>query len=215
MTKRILTILSRILSVVCHPLFMPTYGVLLFCASFSAQRGMLPTAYWLIAALGTLTLTAIIPLSVIVIQLLRGSVSSLEIRNASERTSVYVYTIVCYVFWCYFLLNVLHAPEVLFVIGLSATVALLGVTLINLKWKISAHLTGIGGLLGGICGYCFYYALFPPVGLVCGLLGVALLLMYARLYIDAHTPLQVVTGLIYGLSFTFIPCAIYSFIIHV
>lgn len=206
MTKRVLTILSRIISVICHPLFMPSYGMLLFCATFSAQRGALPTAYWLIAVLGTLTLTAIIPLSVIVIQMFRGAVSSIEIRKAGERTSVYVYTIVCYGFWCYFLRNVLHAPEVLFVIGVGATVALLGVTLINLKWKISAHLTGIGGVIGGICGYCMYYALFPPVGLICGLLGLALLLMYARLYIDAHTPLQVVTGLIYGITIIFTIC---------
>ena len=215
MTQRVLTILSRILSVICHPLFMPTYGILLFLASFSAQRGTLPTAYWLIAVFGTLMLTALIPLSVIIIQLVRGSVSSLEIRNAGERTSVYIYTLVCYLFWSYFLLNVLHAPAVLFVISLSATVALLGVTLINLKWKISAHLTGIGGLIGGLCGYCFHYAMYPPVGLVSGLLCLALLLMYARLYINAHTPLQVVTGLIYGLSFTFIPCVTYSFIVHV
>ena len=213
--NRVLTILSRILSVICHPLWMPTYGILLFCAAFSLRHGPLPTAYWLIAALGTFVLTAVIPLSVIIIRLIRGRVSSLEIRNAGERTYIYIYTIVCYLFWCYFLLHVLHAPEVLFVISLSATLALLCVTLINLRWKISAHLTGLGGLIGGICAYCFYSSLFPSVGLICGLLGIALLLMYARIYLDAHTPLQVVTGLIFGLTATFIPTAIYSLIVHV
>ena len=197
--------MSRTLSVIAHPLWMPTYGILLFCAALTAQHGALPSVYWIITTLGTLTLTALIPLSVIIIELIRGSISSLEIRKAEERTSVYVYTIVCYAFWCYFILRVLHAPIVLFLIGIGATLALIGVTIINRHWKISAHLTGIGGLIGGVCAYCLANAQMLPIGLITILLAVALLLSYARIYINAHTPLQVIAGLLFGLIITFLP----------
>ena len=85
--------------------------------------------------------------------------------------------------------------------------ALLAVTLINHWWKISAHLTGIGGLLGGICSFALHYATLP-MGLVVIVLLVALILMYARLYLDAHTPLQVVAGFILGILCTFLPTLI-------
>ena len=41
--------------------------------------------------------------------------------------------------------------------------------------------------------------------LIIGILLVSLLLMYARLYLNAHTPMQVVCGYILGLICTFIP----------
>jgi membrane-associated phospholipid phosphatase len=78
-----------------------------------------------------------------------------------------------------------------------------------LKWKISAHLTGIGGLLGGVCSFALYYSTLP-LGLVITILTASLILMYARLYLHAHTPLQVVCGLLLGILSTFIP----NLIIH-
>ena len=215
MKQRILTILSQCVGTLCHPLWMPTYGILLFCAAFGNQHAPLPIAYWLIAALGTLFLTAIIPLSLILFRIKQGTVTSIEIRNAQERTPIYIYTIVCYGFWCWFLLRVLHAPLVLFTIGIGATLALVGILFINRHWKISAHLTGIGGLIGGICAYCLYMSAFPPLGLICLLLLVALIVMYSRIYTDAHTPQQVVAGLLFGLIMTFFPSLLFNLITHV
>jgi membrane-associated phospholipid phosphatase len=83
------------------------------------------------------------------------------------------------------------------------------VTITNLKWKISAHLTGIGWLLGGVCSFALYYSTLP-LGLVITILTASLILMYARLYLHAHTPLQVVCGLLLGILSTFIP----NLIIH-
>lgn len=211
MRQRILTILCRILGAVCHPLWMPTYGIILFCAVFS-QTTSFPTAYWLFAVLGTFFLTALVPLTMIIIRYFAGTVTSLEIRNASERTPVYIYTVVCYLFWCYYLSAVLHAPIVLLLIAIGASLALLGVLIVNRRWKISAHLTGLGGLIGGISAYCMHSGHSAPVGLICGLLGLALILMYARLYTDSHTSLQVVAGLLWGVLMTMFPALVYALI---
>ena len=211
MKKRLPDILCKITGAILHPLLMPTYGILLFCAVLG-QTMPLPTAYWLIAVLGTFTLTAVIPMSLIIIRLFAGTISNIEIRNASERTPIYIYSIVCYIFWGYFLLKVLHAPIVLFLIATGATMSLIGVTVINRRWKISAHLTGIGGLIGGICAYCLNQYLALPLGLIAVLLSLALILMYSRIYMKAHTPHQVVAGLLWGLTMTSLPTLIYNLI---
>ena len=191
------------LSGLLHPLFMPTYGIVLFCMAFS-QQIPLPAAYWLVSCIGTFFMTALIPLSLMIFRRLRGEISDISISNASERTPIYVYTIICYAFWSYFLYKVIHAPFVS-LIGVGATIALAVVLFINTRWKISAHLTGLGGLLGGILAYVYNYTLPLPMMTISIILGIALALMFARLYLNAHTSLQVVTGFLLGIIMTFTP----------
>ena len=191
------------LSGLLHPLFMPTYGIVLFCMAFS-QQIPLPAAYWLVSCIGTFFMTALIPLSLMIFRRLRGEISDISISNASERTPIYVYTIICYAFWSYFLYKVIHAPFVS-LIGVGATIALAVVLFINTRWKISAHLTGLGGLLGGILAYVYNYTLPLPMVAISIILGIALALMFARLYLNAHTSLQVVTGFLLGIIMTFTP----------
>ena len=191
------------LSGLLHPLFMPTYGIVLFCMAFS-QQIPLPAAYWLVSCIGTFFMTALIPLSLMIFRRLRGEISDISISNASERTPIYVYTIICYAFWSYFLYKVIHAPFVS-LIGVGATIALAVVLFINTRWKISAHLTGLGGLLGGILAYVYNYTLPLPMMAISIILGIALALMFARLYLNAHTSLQVVTGFLLGIIMTFTP----------
>lgn len=196
-------IVSMTLSGLLHPLFMPTYGIVLFCMAFS-QQIPLPAAYWLVSCIGTFFMTALIPLSLMIFRRLRGEISDISISNASERTPIYVYTIICYAFWSYFLYKVIHAPFVS-LIGVGATIALAVVLFINTRWKISAHLTGLGGLLGGILAYVYNYTLPLPMVTISIILGIALALMFARLYLNAHTSLQVVTGFLLGIIMTFMP----------
>lgn len=191
------------LSGLLHPLFMPTYGIVLFCMAFS-QQIPLPAVYWLVSCIGTFFMTALIPLSLMIFRRLRGEISDISISNASERTPIYVYTIICYAFWSYFLYKVIHAPFVS-LIGVGATIALAVVLFINTRWKISAHLTGLGGLLGGILAYVYNYTLPLPMMTISIILGIALALMFARLYLNAHTSLQVVTGFLLGIIMTFTP----------
>ena len=101
----------------------------------------------------------------------------------------------------------MRLPLVLFVVAIGATIAILLITIVNHWWKISAHLTAMGGLLGGICSIALTYSILPTTLIICTLV-ISLLLMYARLYVNAHTPLQVVCGYILGLIFTSIPTLI-------
>lgn len=200
----ILNILSKTLSIVCYPLFIPSYGMALYMWAMLHRTPTLPNIYVWLNIIGTFVLTALIPIVLIIILWRQGRVSSLHITNPKERTIPYLYSTACFGFWCYFVSNTTHLPKVWLFIALGATVALLTVTIINRWWKISAHLTSIGGLLGGLISMGLYYNIVPT-SLVIALLVLSLLLMYARLYLDAHTPMQVVCGYLLGILCTFIP----------
>ena len=202
--QQIFNILSRALSVILHPLFMPTYGMSMYMAAMRIRTPELPTLYIQIGIITTFVLTALIPIILMLILWKRGSISSLHIDNAQERTTPYIYTLICFGFWCYFVGDVLKMPAVWLIVAIGATVALLAVTIINRWWKISAHLTALGGLLGGVMSIALYYSALPTP-LIIGMLIVSLLLMYARLYLNAHTPWQVVCGYLLGIVLTFIP----------
>lgn len=210
--ERVIHSIAQGLSYVLYPLFVPTYGMVLFCFAFSRQTVALPWAWSLIAISGTFLLTCVLPLTAILLLMKSGQVSSLQIENASERTMPYVYASVGFACWAYLLIRILHAPLSLNMIAVGATVAIIIVALINRRWKISAHLTGFGGLVGGVMSYYISVGVVPSWGAMSAWLGGTLILMYARLYLHAHTPAQVAAGWLLGLSCTALPYSIIAYV---
>lgn len=202
--QQFLTIISNAISILLYPLFIPSYGIGLYMAAMHGRTPQLPDTYIYVAIIGTFVLTALIPIILILILWKRGSISSLHIDNAKERTMPYIYSVICFGFWCYFVGVTIQMPMVWLLIAIGATVALLAVSIINRWWKISAHLTAMGGFLGGLCSLALYYSILP-ISLIIIVLMISLLLMYARLYLKAHTPSQVVAGYLLGIVLTFTP----------
>ena len=210
--NKFLDIVAKVLSYILYPLFVPTYGVALFCYSF--QRAVLPlTTAWIIVAIaGTFVFTCLIPMTTIWILTRAGKVQNMQIKNAAERTTPYIYTTLAFSFWLYFMVSILRAPVYLGWIAIGATVAIALVALINLWWKISAHLTAFGGLFGGLMTYCLGINGIPTLGTLALWLGLSLLLMCARLRLYAHTPAQVCAGWLLGMTCTFVPYCIYVYV---
>lgn len=205
MKQKILHIAAQAWSILLYPLWIPTYGMLMLYAFFTKQGLIMPVIWWGICITCTFLMTALIPLGYILYLYRRHMIRSLYIEDAAQRTIPYRMTALCYAFWSYFLASQLHMPLVIVVVAIGATLALILVTLINKRWKISAHLTSVGGLLGGVFSYALYSGTMPTIGFMSTFLSATLLLMYARLYLRAHTSLQVVAGLLLGLCATFIP----------
>lgn len=201
---------SQIASLLFYPMLMPLYGMLLFGLAMKQLLPQLPSAYIGVCIAGTAVLTLIIPILLLLFMWRKGYIDSLHINDAKQRTIPYIYTLICYGFWAYFVRVTLQLPMFLLLVALGAIAALLAVIIINRRWKISAHLTGIGGLLGGICSFALNYSVLP-LGLIVGVLAISLMLMYARLYLNAHTPMQVVCGFLLGLLCTFIPTFIMAY----
>lgn len=211
--SRILDIVAQALSILLYPLFIPTYGVALFCYAFSMHVLPLPWIWSLIAVIGTFFFTCLLPITAIMILIRRGKVHDLQIAEASQRTMPYLYTAISFGFWCYLMISVLHVPLYLACICVGATVAIGLIALINRYWKISAHLTGIGGLFGGIMAYCLGIGAIPTYGTLVLWFGISLVLMYARVRLDAHTPAQVCAGWLMGITCTFIPYCMMLYVV--
>lgn len=195
--------IAKIISALMYPLLIPTYGMILFYIGFPEHMFPMPARYWLVLIFGTLFFTGLLPLSLIYVMIRRGSIKDIYITSAKERTMPYIYTAMGFAFWTYFLHAICHVPVFMTLIALGAATAIGLLALINFRWKMSAHLVALGGLVGGVCSYCLYCGIVP-LWLIIALLCISLITMFARLKLDAHTPMQLVAGFLLGLFCTFI-----------
>lgn len=210
--SRIPDIIAKILSVLLYPLFVPTYGMALFCYAHSIHIAPLHWVWVLVAVAGTFFLTCLSPMVSIWIMMKRGIVSDMQIADPEERTMPYLCAAVGFAFWSYLVVSILHAPLFISLVAIGATAAIAAVAFINRRWKISAHLTGFGGLVGGLFSYCLGIGAIPTWTTILIWFSMSLVLMWARLRMNAHTPAQVAAGWLLGMTCTFIPYCIYSYV---
>ncbi|MEI7503620.1 MAG: hypothetical protein WCJ61_10085 [Paludibacter sp.] len=193
----------KIISLVFQPLLMPTFGMMLMMNMhvFSA----LPNYWRLIAIGGTFLFTALLPAVPILLMLRRGELHDLFISRREERTMPYLFSFMAYFFWSLFLWRTMQFPMFIVSMGIGSAVSIFIIVFINLKWKISAHLAGIGGLTGAIFGVCYRVAINPLWFLVV-ILSISALVAISRIGLRAHTPGQVFAGFVVGFLATFLPC---------
>jgi membrane-associated phospholipid phosphatase len=188
--------LAEFISYLFHPLLMSTYGFLILFFTPNYVSVFTPLALKL-AILGiTLVFTCILPLVNTVILLKTGRIKSLKMEDPSDRNLPYAGTILYY-FGLFYLFHTATIPSIFKVLVLGAAVAIALTFIINFKWKISAHTTGIGGIIGALLATIYrlnteFYLMLMVVVLIAGIIG------YARLKLNAHTPAQVYTGFLLG-----------------
>jgi membrane-associated phospholipid phosphatase len=193
----------NIVSIVFQPLLMPTYGMAMLINLDVFD--VIPFVWRMLAIVGTFVFTGLMPAAPILLMMRKGEVSDLFISKREQRTMPYLFSFLAYAFWTLFLLRVLKLPMFMVAIGIGTTLSILLITLINLKWKISAHLSGIGGLAGGVFGVCYRMA-YNPVWLFVLILAISALVAVARMELKAHTPGQTLAGFTLGFLTVFIPC---------
>lgn len=224
-TKKI----ARALSVLFHPLLMPTllYALLLYFspAVIGASGG---NAQWRLTLLGVIFVTTFIIPVISVMFLTRtralaraelnkldnptntgeeftqkGSMAELEMQDKKDRFVPFLSTTVFYTVITYMFFKQLHASYAMVVVLGSITFSIALITLITLFWKISAHSAGISGVIGFLFGFYIKFAeqqLFYPILIIILFAG---LLMSARLALNTHTPAQVFAGALLGFCVSF------------
>lgn len=193
--------ISNILSVVLHPLLVPTFFALVV---YQFPVYFLPIQFIefkYVVLLYVVLMTGIVP-SLITFVLWRFKViGSLTMKGRSDRVLPLLVMAVIYYF-TYYTLNKQGSFPVLnlFLVG-SAILALLTL-LVNNYSKISLHLVSWGGFSGALTGIAFLFHLEPFVWIVLvfffsGVTG------FARLKADAHKPREVYLGFILGFAVMF------------
>ena len=93
----------------------------------------------------------------------------------------------------------LNISNLIFLVFATTTTLLFIITVVTYFWKISVHGAGIGGAIGFIIALSIVYPI-PHFALALACLAIITgLIAYARLSLNAHTPLQVYVGVLLGI----------------
>lgn len=193
--------LSWVVSVLFHPLLMPTY---LFVAGSIGVKGFIyytGDAWFQLLQLFML-LTVALPAVAIMILNRFKLVSGLTLSEQTDRPlplfiTALFYFLAVYLMRAQFMFN-LDMLYMLIAIGVVIMLA----TVISLFWKISAHAIGTSGTLGLLVLLAIGYPENELLEYVVGASAAWGMTSAARLRLQAHTPAQVWVGSIIGLVVT-------------
>ena len=134
-----------------------------------------------------------------------GIISDLSLTKRRERFYPYLITLLSYTAMMIFYYR-MNMPK-WFLLMIAASIAIMvAAIVITLWWKISAHMFGIGGLVGGAMSVSYFVERSNPYYLFMGLFILAGLIGTSRLILKRHTLPQVIAGFLLGflLSFVFV-----------
>ncbi|MFN4085449.1 MAG: hypothetical protein ACK4LB_05855 [Spirosomataceae bacterium] len=191
--------LAQFVSVVFHPLFMPSalFAILLYGAPEVLGLENIQGKTMLMGFI--FVYTTVFPALLIGWMARQGLIQSIQLKQLKDRGLPYVSTALLYAFFAVFIgYQTRLMWYAAWMLGGTATViACLGI--ISLKWQISAHAAGIGGVIG-VLGWINLLIDHPLIWIIWLIsLPIAGLVMSARLSLNAHTPAQVWAGGFLGL----------------
>ncbi len=187
---------ARFLSLVLHPVLMPTYALLLiFRQSTYFANTVNPNAKMILFMIIILN-TFLLPVIISYILVKKGWIKSLEMEKREERLIPYVSNLLLLLI-ATFMIYKLRLPRIFFLLTLGAAAALSLAVIINIKWKISIHMIGIGALVGTFFGLSSFLLVDLRIAIIVFLL-IAGLLGTARLTLNSHRPSQIYAGFILG-----------------
>ena len=188
--------LSRILSVVLHPLLIPTIAISALMLQPGIYSIILPDRLYIWFLSLVFIFTVVIPVSSVLMLLKFKAVDSIELTHRNERVIPLLIASSSYMALLYFL-RPTNIPPVFLYVLYSATFALLAGLLINMFYKISLHSLGWGALAATLTALSIHLGIpmLPFILISILLSGIA---GYARLKQNAHNQTQVYMGYIAG-----------------
>lgn len=194
---------AHFISTVFQPLLMPIYGVLLLFV-YTYFRVLYLHQFWFII-LPVVLFSFAIPGMLIFLAYKVGFISDLSLKVRRERFLPYLITLVSYSVMIFYFHKVGMPSWFLMLISASVVIMIVAI-FITLIWKISAHMFGVGGLIGGAMAISYFVERANPYFMFMGLFLIAGLVGTSRLILRRHTLGQVIAGFFLGflVSFVFI-----------
>ncbi len=196
-------IFSLIISVVLQPLVIPSlvFGLVLFVVPESTS---IPEVFkhriFYLVAISTLA----IPMVTIFGLRLSGTLKSIHMADLKDRAIPFSVTSIYYVLTVYFLFQKEELDPILWEVLGIITLAIVILTLVTFFWKMSAHMTGMGGLIACVVVLGLKFPTFQPLYPLIGSLALTGLVGTVRLYLEAHRPIEIYVGLLFGFGLCFV-----------
>lgn len=188
-------LLAQFISVIFHPLIVPTLG-----ATFIAYSDPFPFRNNLLISILALVFfgTYLLPLISILVLIRLGVVSNHHMPDRQERK----WPLRLSLFFSgltFLMLQYLQIHPTLSRLMIGVTMSIWAALLISHEFKISLHMTAMGGLVAlvfaeSIMNQALFFNELSITLLIAGSVG------SARLYLEAHHPMEVYSGFLMGFS---------------
>ena len=191
--------IAKVISVIFHPLLIPTYALLLLINTNTHFTRVLPENYRYIIVAFVFLSSFVLPTLIMLILLKMGKIKSLEMKSRQERT-LPLFIVAGFFYATYFMLKQGPHLALFNIFMLGATLLVIISLLINTITKISIHMVALGGMFGTFAGFAIAFHveltfILYAILLVAGLTG------FARLKLEAHSQAQVYSGFALGAIF--------------
>jgi hypothetical protein len=198
--------ISKIFSYIFHPLLAPTIGIVIILNTIEHLSAIHPDAKKWLYILVFVT-TFLFPAISLLFLLWQKLITNIELNDKKERLLPIIITLTFYYLGYYFL-GINNVSGLLRAFYLSAIISISLSFFINIFWKISAHMIGIGGIIGLILVISFKQNLNLELILIIAVL-IAGIIGTSRIKLKAHTNLQIIAGFYLGLITVFTTLFIY------
>nr|WP_303917695.1 hypothetical protein [Bacteroides intestinalis] len=186
---------ARVISAIFTPFSIPFLAFLILFL-FSYLR-IMPIQYKLIVLGVVYCLTILMPtLTIFLFRKINGF-SPEDLGERKRRFMPFLLTITSYVF-CLVMMHRLNIPWYMTGIILAALIMMVICIVVNLKWKLSEHMAGVGAIVGGLVSFSALFG-YNPVWWLCLFILIAGVLGTARIILQHHTLGEVLVGFAVGL----------------
>ena len=186
---------ARVISAIFTPFSIPFLAFLILFL-FSYLR-IMPIQYKLIVLGVVYCFTILMPtLTIFLFRKINGF-SPEDLGERKRRFMPFLLTITSYVF-CLVMMHRLNIPWYMTGIILAALIMMVICIVVNLKWKLSEHMAGVGAIVGGLGSFSALFG-YNPVWWLCLFILIAGVLGTARIILQHHTLGEVLVGFAVGL----------------
>jgi len=187
-------VLARLISIVFHPLLLPTYVVFLFSTINKYSFGAAPAGKM---ALVVFFNTFFFPAFSLLLMYKLEFIPDLQLKDKQDRTIPFFAAMIFYI-WSFMAAQQMQMPVFIQLFILGATITICLCFIVNIFYKVSLHMAGMGGLLMLL----LLVVLVGGMDVAHMLIGVVLLsglVATSRLAEKAHTLNELYYGLLIGL----------------
>jgi hypothetical protein len=189
--------LAKIISFVFHPALMPTIGFAFLFMVQSPKINAYNDSFKYLFIGFVFFFSFILPVLFVLMYKYLGGTNSIYLTEKDERRLPLIFSIISLAFGFRLLSSTFSLDSFLLSVLLAGIFSLAITYVFNLFFKISLHLTAIGGIVGmlTISSNFLQVNLFVPISILIILSGV---IAWARLKLKAHTNKEVYAGFFNG-----------------
>lgn len=189
--------IAKFFTAIFHPLLIPTYSfIILLHQQFYFARIIPSQTRWILIGVIFFS-TFLVPTIMTILMRKMGLVQSYNMDKREERTFPYVITVIFF-YLAYYLMKKVGVSSFLQLFMAGAMLLVIITLIINVFWKISSHMVGMGGVTGALIALS-YMLYIDLTWWIVAMLLVSGMVAYSRLFLQAHSAAQVYSGFLVGL----------------